>query len=108
MEKGNIRLGLHDMVIAQPAQVVVSLIDTARVKADGLVVADIAQALAAGVAHEELRVEAPGDDRLRDDLVVAVDVDTLGHVKESLVAALAGEPQPFQRLPLVLGELKEA
>lgn len=53
---------------------------------DGLVVADVAPALA--FAREELRVETPCDDRVDHNVIVAVDVEILGDDEELTVSTV--------------------
>ena len=61
------------------------LVDRCRVQSDGLVVRDITPALP--FASQKLRVEAPGNDGIDDDIVVAVEVVLLGNNKELPLSA---------------------
>jgi hypothetical protein len=56
------------------------------VQCDRLVIAHIAPAFA--FAREELWVEAPGDDRVYNDIIVAVDVEFFGDHEELSVSAV--------------------
>lgn len=78
--------GLHDVVIREPFYGRIGvLVDRCRVQSDGLVVCDVAPALA--FAGEQFRVEAPGDDGVDDDFVGVVDVVFFGDGEELAVAA---------------------
>lgn len=57
---------------------------------DGLIVRDITPALA--LADEELRIEAPGDDRVDHSVIGAVEVVLLGDGEELAVAVRGSRP----------------
>lgn len=82
--------GLHDVVVGEPFQGGVGvLVDGGRVQGDRLVAGNVAPAFA--FAGEQFRVEAPGDDRVDDDVVAAVCVVDLGDGEElPLTAAGSG------------------
>jgi hypothetical protein len=74
------------VVVGEPFQGGVGvLVDGRRVQGDGLVVGDVAPALA--FTGEQFRVKAPGDDRVDDDVVAAVCVVILGDDEELPLAA---------------------
>lgn len=84
-------LGLHDVVERQPFQGGLrALVHRHRIKADVLIVCDVPPAFA--LPNEQLRVKAPGYDRINDGLVAAVHVDPFGNSEE--LAVTSGETCP--------------
>lgn len=81
---------LHDIVITQPSQRRVGeLVNRRRMQRYCLVVRDVPPSLA--FAAEEFGVEAPGNYRVYDYVVCAVDVVLLGEYEElALAAPVAG------------------
>ena len=64
----NLPFALHDVIVAQPFKLAVSLVDTRGVQADRLVVPNIT--IAPAILYKQFRIEAPGNHTRADDIVV--------------------------------------
>lgn len=71
---------LHDVVVREPLDCRVGMfIDRRRMQRDSLIIRDVAPALT--LADEQLRVEAPGNDRVDHRIIGAVEIVLLGDVE---------------------------
>lgn len=82
---------LHDVVVREPLDCWVGvLVDGCRMQRDGLVVRDVAPALA--LADEEFRIEAPGNDRVDHRVIGTVKIMLLGDVEQLAIAVRGPRP----------------
>jgi hypothetical protein len=73
-------LSLHDMVIRQPFEFVMTFVNRGGMEADILVVGAIPESFP--ITNEKLRIEAPANNRCGDYIVIAVNICALGNVKK--------------------------
>ena len=84
-------LSLHNMIITQPLQLMMTLIHRRRMQTNRLIIGTIAESLP--VADEQFGVEGPANYGGGDEIVVTVYIGALGNVEE--LAAAAGESGSF-------------
>lgn len=80
---------LHDMVKREPFEFVVTFVNGRGVQANGLVIGNISETFT--IFHQQLRVEAPSNNRAGDNIIITVGIRPLRNIEE--LPSLAGIPR---------------
>ena len=80
IQRWSLLLCLHDMIVGEPLELMVTLVDRRWMEADWLIVRAVSEPLS--VTYEQLGIETPRNHRARDNIIVAIGIRSLGYVEE--------------------------